>query len=323
LVSRIQLMSRTSRRAQVGVLGLRAAEWGGDLAKEAQECARVVQIGSQVCLNLASKMKMAEESLGKEMSADDTQAGMSVIKAGDSTPVTAADFAIQAIIADELKKAFPNDRFMGEEDAADLREDPALRAMTVSIAKEWSKSSEAEIMAAIDSGVEPPRGKGERVWILDPIDGTKGFMTNQNYIIGLALVVDGEPVVAAMGNPRLEESNVPSIMVAVKDKGLRYWPARGDGPVPQQLTPSDRQKKTDWLVKIESLAKFRGPTSAGFPMSELNENGPAWLVSRPMSTGSPVQRTHSQTQHTHMQQSSLQIVSVSYMLACTASNINM
>ena len=60
---------------------------------------------------------------------------------------------------------------MGEEDAADLREDAALRAMTVSIAQEFSGSSEEEILAAIDSGVEPPRGKGERVWILDPIDG--------------------------------------------------------------------------------------------------------------------------------------------------------
>jgi len=32
-------------------------------------------------------------------------------------------------------QAFPNDRFMGEEDAQDLREDPALKAMTVSIAQ--------------------------------------------------------------------------------------------------------------------------------------------------------------------------------------------
>jgi len=43
----------------------------------------LAQTASQVCLNLSSKMTMAEESLGKEMSADDTQAGMSVIKAGD------------------------------------------------------------------------------------------------------------------------------------------------------------------------------------------------------------------------------------------------
>lgn len=30
-------------------------------------------------------------------------------------------------------------------------------------------------------------GESERVWILDPIDGTKGFMTGKNYIVGLAL----------------------------------------------------------------------------------------------------------------------------------------
>ena len=141
-------------------------------------------------------------------------------------------------MAEELKKLFPNDRFMGEEDAQDLREDPALRAMTVSIVQEYSKLPEGDVLSAIDSGVESPRGKGERVWILDPIDGTKGFMTNQNYIVGLALVVDGEAVVAGMANPRLaEQHDVPSIMVAVKDNGLRYWPAIGEGPVPKELAP--------------------------------------------------------------------------------------
>ena len=144
--------------------------------------------------------------------------------------------------------------------AADLREDAALRAMTIGIAQQYSASSEADIMSAIDSGVEAARGKGERVWILDPIDGTKGFMTNQNYIIGLALVVDGEPIVAALANPRLEQHDVPSIMVAVKDKGLRYWPASGAGPIPARLTPALQEKKVSWLVKMESLAKFRGPT---------------------------------------------------------------
>ena len=36
-----------------------------------------------------------------------------------------------------------------------------------------------------------------------------------------------------MGNPRMDP--YPSIMVAVKDKGLRYWPAVGKGPVPAQV----------------------------------------------------------------------------------------
>jgi len=111
-------------------------------------------------------------------------------------------------------------------------------------------------------------------------------MTNQNYIIGLALVVDGEPVVASMGNPRIDP--YPSIMVAVKDKGLRYWPAEGPGPVPACLPPDLQEKKVSWLVKMEALQKFRGPSSLGFPMSEMNENGPPWLVSRPMTAGSPM-----------------------------------
>ena len=45
-------------------------------------------------------------------------AGVSLIKAGDDTPVTAADFAIQGMISWLLRMEFPHDRFMGEEDAA-------------------------------------------------------------------------------------------------------------------------------------------------------------------------------------------------------------
>ena len=35
--------------------------------------------------------------------------------------------------------------------------------------------------------------------VLDPIDGTKGFMTGQGYMIGLSLLVDGEVIMGVMG----------------------------------------------------------------------------------------------------------------------------
>ena len=35
--------------------------------------------------------------------------------------------------------------------------------------------------------LEADRGKGERVWVLDPIDGTKGFMTGQAVLLLLLL----------------------------------------------------------------------------------------------------------------------------------------
>jgi 3'(2'), 5'-bisphosphate nucleotidase len=40
-------------------------------------------------------------------------------------------------------------------------------------------------------------------WVLDPIDGTQGFLRGGNalYVVGLALIQDGKPVLAVMGCP--------------------------------------------------------------------------------------------------------------------------
>ena len=96
-----------------GLLHLRSSGWGGDLADEAATCALVVQKASELCLKLAEELTVSKESLGKDMKKEDTQKGISVIKEGDSSPVTAADFAIQGFVSAELKKSFPDDRFMG------------------------------------------------------------------------------------------------------------------------------------------------------------------------------------------------------------------
>ena len=37
-------------------------------------------------------------------------------------------------------------------------------------------------------------------------------------------------------------------MVAVKDRGLKYWPAEGPGPVPFSL-PADEEKKREWRTE--------------------------------------------------------------------------
>mmetsp|Transcript_58915 Transcript_58915/g.140132 ORF Transcript_58915/g.140132 Transcript_58915/m.140132 type:complete len:250 (+) Transcript_58915:3-752(+) len=136
-----------------------------------------------------------------------------------------------------------------------------------------AKSTEDGFLANVDRGLEPSRGKGERVWILDPIDGTKGFLTGQGYIIGLALVDEnGVPLVAAMGNPRRHPN--PCVMVAVRGEGLRYWPARGAGPVERTLSPVDQERRDRWVGK-----SFAPPWDLPCP---------PWLVSRPMIAGSPM-----------------------------------
>ncbi|CAE8619551.1 unnamed protein product [Polarella glacialis] len=233
----IQGLAGNSRHPGRNTVARAAEAWGGEYATEANAAAAVVQRAMQLCLALASDMRVVEGgSLGKEMQEGDVTAGVSFIKPGDSTPVTAADFAIQGLVQAALRTQFPNDRFMGEEDAEDLRADSALCDLSLGLCAKFGGPSEREtFLAAVDAGLEPDRGQQERVWVLDPIDGTKGFMTGKGYVIGLALLIDGEPVVGAMGVPNIASlglaSPPPPLMVAVKDHGLRWWLAEGDGPV--------------------------------------------------------------------------------------------
>ena len=68
------------------------------------------------------------------------------------------------------------------ERVGDLREDAALRSLALRLSSQYGgEPDEAAFLASVDRGLEPPRGTGERCWVLDPIDGTKGFMTGQHY----------------------------------------------------------------------------------------------------------------------------------------------
>jgi len=243
--------------------------WGGDLAEEAAQAVQAVQQAMRLCQSLACEMAVvsADGASGKTMDACDTTAGVSFIKEGDSTPVTAADFAIQALVSQKLQAAFPDDRFMGEEDASDLRDDESLRSLALRLASSFGGQPDEEtLLAAIDRGLEPDRGNGERVWILDPIDGTKGFMTGQGYVIGLALVdATGAPLIGVMGVPT--EDTSPPIMAAVAGHGLTWWGAEGseqvayDPPAPEWVDVPN----PPWLISPQSAFGACAPFGADHP----------------------------------------------------------
>ncbi len=145
----------------------------------------------------------------------------------DKSPVTVADFGVQAIICHELKKAFPNDPIVAEEDSADLQteEGKALSQKVYEYAsKVLAELEEEEIHSTIDSG-DYDGGPEGRFWTLDPIDGTKGFLRGQQYAVALALVERGEVVLGVLGCPNLPrdleepKSNKGCIFSAVKGEG--------------------------------------------------------------------------------------------------------
>lgn len=82
-------------------------------------------------------------------------------------PVTIADRAADEIIAAGLRSAFPNDGLLTEE-----------------------------------SGGDPTRLEKERVWIVDPLDGTTEFLEEtDDFVVQIALTMQGRPVLGVVYQP--------------------------------------------------------------------------------------------------------------------------
>jgi 3'(2'), 5'-bisphosphate nucleotidase len=134
-------------------------------------------------------------------------AGVSLQK-GDKSPVTVADFAAQAIVSHLLAEVAPAIPMVGEEDASALREpdNAELAAKVVASVQAVLPSLSAEgVLAAIDRGTYGGGPTGQH-WVLDPIDGTKGFLRLDQYAVALALIEDGQVVLGVLGCPNLPVS---------------------------------------------------------------------------------------------------------------------
>jgi 3'(2'), 5'-bisphosphate nucleotidase len=172
----------------------------------------------------------------------------------DSSPVTIGDFGAQALIISSIKHAFPSDEVVGEEDADDLRDNASLRDLVwnlVQAAKLEDASAEEKIggpipsadamLDAIDSGRSAGGRKG-RIWALDPIDGTKGFLRGGQYAVCLALMVDGVPTVGVIGTPNLPvddkaplDSSIGTNADDSDGKGVLFGAVKGEGATSRPL----------------------------------------------------------------------------------------
>jgi myo-inositol-1(or 4)-monophosphatase len=98
----------------------------------------------------------------------------------EDNPVTLADLEANRAIETTLRAAFPEDAILSEE----TRDSPA-------------------------------RFGYERVWIIDPLDGTKEFVQGiPEFAVSIALALQGEPVVGVVQQPLTGEC---------------FWGARGEG----------------------------------------------------------------------------------------------
>ncbi|MHB9145046.1 MAG: 3'(2'),5'-bisphosphate nucleotidase CysQ [Symbiobacteriia bacterium] len=113
-------------------------------------------------------------------------------------PVTSADLEANQVLKELLLGSFPDDGWLSEE----------------------TRDSAARL------------GRN-RVWIVDPIDGTKEFVSRiPQFAVSVALVEEGVPVVGAVYNPLSAE-----LFTAVRGEGARLngHPVKADHPMGERL----------------------------------------------------------------------------------------
>jgi 3'(2'), 5'-bisphosphate nucleotidase len=176
------------------------------------------------------------------------------------------DYAAQALISKLIFAHFPDYKLVGEEDSKDLRfaSQAGLRAKISELANwalelpsegssdPWSfvgsKALEESVwLEAIDRGDASQTSEG-RVWALDPIDGTKGFLSKGQYAICLALLEGGKPVLGVIGCPNLNVKIGDS-----SSRGVLFAAIQGEGAFQvRSLSYS--------VVTHESQRSFTDPT---------------------------------------------------------------
>lgn len=90
----------------------------------------------------------------------------------DDSPITRADLASNEVILARLRERFPDDAILSEESPDD-----------------------------------PRRATQRRVWIIDPIDGTRDFIAQTgDYAVHIGLAIDGRPVLGVVHQPQTGET---------------------------------------------------------------------------------------------------------------------
>lgn len=173
----------------------------------------------------------------------------------DKSPVTIGDFGAQALIIHAIKSNFPKDEIVGEEEASSLRENQNLSSQiwdlvkNASLADETSESelggpveSEDQMLQAIDAGNSAGGAHG-RIWALDPIDGTLGFLRGGQYAVCLALIENGDVKVGVLGCPNLPIDDAAPLSADVggleseRGRGVLFAAVASSGATSRPLGP--------------------------------------------------------------------------------------
>lgn len=173
-------------------------------AKELDVAVRVVHMACSLC-------QRVQEGLVSSISND-------LVKSkDDDSLVTVADWSVQATVSLMLSESFSNQKvsIVAEEDVQTLSKSDSVGLLTAVVntvneclaeAPKYGLQSPKEalgtsqILEAI-SRCNSTGGRNGRHWVLDPVDGTLGFVRGDQYAVALALIEEGKVVIGVLGCP--------------------------------------------------------------------------------------------------------------------------
>jgi 3'(2'), 5'-bisphosphate nucleotidase len=159
----------------------------------------------------------------------------------DGSPVTAADDASEAIICEGLKRLAPSVPIVSEEQASHDR---------------------------------PQTGSRGSYFLVDPLDGTKEFISGSDeYTVNIAVVTDGVPILGVITAPA-----AGIIWGGVAGRGAKRVSLAGDGITPAAIPVAihTRPRPTEELVVMVSRSHLEERTKAfiaRFPQTVLKPCG--------------------------------------------------
>lgn len=178
----------------------------------------------------------------------------------DKSPVTIADLLHQSQVQQMLKDHFAGDGLICEEP----------RAMQEQVIEEAAQVSSKYYGSALRPEVHTIPASGRVRWMLDPIDGTKGYLAGRYYAIALGFFRDGAPHFGAMAvphAPRAERTRIDNaIAFAVVGRGAWIGSVSEQGALEFEPLRTEREsfeKPYRIAVSLEHGGALSGAMESG------------------------------------------------------------
>ncbi len=170
-------------------------------------------------------------------------------------PVTIADYGSQSLLCRVLQRYFPEDAIVAEETASEFLEAVQTEQQEHICRLLSSLTGQPLTLSTICSWLDHGRDSGcERTWVMDPIDGTSGFLSGRRYSIALGLLINGKPVFGLLACPEYPYPGGTGLLFQA-DREVARSQALDDSLIGAQKLKVSRQADPRLAKGVEGVEK--------------------------------------------------------------------